>query len=225
MPLYRRRQLLRLAQEYNLMILEDAVYHELHFDEPAPPPLKALDETGHVLHASGYSKILLPGTRIGYLIAEKNSARERIVQIKEAADICTPSFNQRVVHTYIKHGKLYGHLDRIRHVLRDRRDAVVAAADRFLPPGTRWNAPKGGLYLWAELPEDGPTATELYVTAIQQGVAYAIGSLFHPNGDGAHFIRINFGLHPANQIQEGFRRLRQAWDEFQKQDVERKPLL
>jgi DNA-binding transcriptional MocR family regulator len=225
MPIHRRRQLLRLAHEYNLMILEDAVYHELHFDEAAPPPLKALDETGCVLHASGYSKILLPGTRIGYLIAEKNSARERIVQTKEAADICTPSFNQRVVHLYIKHGKLHGHLDRIRHVLRDRRDAAVEAAEEFLPEGMTWNTPKGGLYLWAELPQDGPTAAELYVTAIQHGVAYAIGSLFHPNGDGARFIRINFGSHPVSKIREGFRRLRQAWDDFQKQDVERKPIL
>lgn len=225
MSIHRRRQLLHLAYEYNMLILEDAVYHELHFDESAPPPLKALDEHGMVLHASGYSKILLPGTRIGYLIADKSSARERIVQVKQAADICTPSFNQRAVHTYIKHGKLPGHLDRVRQILRQRRDATVRAARRHLPEGSEWEIPKGGLYLWVKLPEEGPTAAELYVTAIQHGVAYAIGSLFHPNGDGAHYIRLNFGAHPPDKIHEGFKRLGEAWKNFQNTNVERRPIL
>lgn len=224
MPLHRRRQLLRLAEEYNLLILEDAVYHELHFETPAPPPLKALDEFGNVLHASGFSKILLPGTRIGYLIADKNSVRERIVQVKQAADICTPSFNQRVVHTYVKYGKLPAHLDRVRHILKSRRDAVVAAAKEYLPTGSHWKTPSGGLYLWFELPQDGPTATELYVTAIQHGVAYAIGTLFHPTGEGAFTIRINFSSHHEDSIWEGFRRLRQAWEHYQNHSATRRPI-
>jgi DNA-binding transcriptional MocR family regulator len=215
MPIHRRRQLLRLAQEYHLTILEDGVYHELHFDTPAPPPLKALDESGSVIHASGFSKILLPGTRIGYLIVEKNSARERIIQVKQAADICTPSFNQRVVYTYIKHGKLPGHLDRIRHILRSRRDAAVEAARRFMPDGTRWRDPSGGLYLWLELPPNGPASTELYVSAIQNGVSYAIGTLFYTQGEGARNLRINFSAHSEEAITEGFRRLGKAYEFFQ----------
>lgn len=225
MTIHRRRQLLRLAHEYNFLILEDGVYHELHFNEPAPPPLKALDENGSVLHASGYSKILLPGTRIGYLIAEKSSARERIVQVKTAADICTPSINQRIVHTYIKQGRLHGHLERVRHILRNRRDAVVAAAERYLPKGSRWHIPAGGLFLWVELPENGPDATELYLTAIQHGVAYAMGSLFHPNGDGSRFLRINFGAQTPDRINEGFRRLAKSWQEYQLQADSHRPLL
>jgi DNA-binding transcriptional MocR family regulator len=225
MSIHRRRQLLRLAHEYNMLILEDAVYHELHFNEPPPPPLKALDEQGLVLHASGYSKILLPGTRIGYLIADKSSARDRILQVKQAADICTPALNQRIVHTYIKHGRLHGHLDRIRHILKNRRDAAIDAAEAYLPEGSQWKVPTGGLFLWVELPEDGPTATELYVTAIQNGVAYAMGNLFHPNGDGDHCIRLNFGAHPPEKIHEGFRRLGKAWQEYRENTAERRPLL
>jgi DNA-binding transcriptional MocR family regulator len=225
MSIHRRRQLLQLAYDYDLMILEDAVYHELHFDNPPPEPLKALDEKGCVFYTNGYSKILLPGTRIGYLIANDSASRDRILQVKQAADICTPSFNQRVVHTYIQHGKLPGHLDRIRHVLRDRRDAALAAAKRFLPPGTTWHEPQGGLYLWIELPEDGPTAAELYMTAIEHAVAYAIGSLFHVDGEGARFIRLNFAAHPPDKIAEGMRRLSHAWEAFHKNEVERKPIL
>jgi len=225
MPIHRRRQLLRLAEEYNLLILEDAVYHELHFDAPAPLPLKAIDEQGVVIHTSGFSKILLPGTRIGYLIAHKNTVWDRIVHVKQAADICTSSFNQRVVNTYMKHGRLPGHLDHVRHILRQRRDAVVSAAEKYLPEGSPWEVPTGGLYLWVELPKDSPTAAELYMTAVQHGVAYAIGSLFHPNGDGQRTLRINFASHPPEVIQEGFRRFANAWRDFQQQSVERKPLL
>lgn len=225
MSIHRRRQLLRLAQEYNFLILEDGVYHELHFDEPAPPPLKALDETGSVLHASGYSKILLPGTRIGYLIAEKSSARERIVLVKQAADICTPSFNQRIVHNYIRHGRLPAHLDRVRHILKDRRNAAVDAAQKFLPKGSHWETPQGGLYLWVELPQDGPTAVELYGEAVAQGVAYAIGSLFYATGEGQRCMRINFGAHPPDKIQEGFQRLRKAWNVYQRNPQNRKPII
>ena len=225
MSIHRRRQLLRLAYEYKLMILEDAVYHELHFETPPPVPLKALDEYGCVFYTNGYSKILLPGTRIGYLIASDNSSRERILQVKQAADICTPAFNQRVVHTYIQHGKLPGHLDRIRHILRDRRDAALEALDKFLPMVTYCQEPKGGLYLWVELPEDGPTAAELYMTAIEHGVSYAMGTLFHVNGEGARHMRLNFAVQKPENIREGFRRLRAAWDAFRTDDIERKPIL
>lgn len=224
MSIHRRRQLLRLAQQYDLMILEDAVYQELHFDEPAPPPLKALDEAGIVLHASSFSKILLPGTRIGYIVTE-GYARDRILRVKQAADICSPALIQRAVHLYMKRGNLPGHLDRIRHVLRDRRDAAVEAARKYLSDEWAWKVPKGGLYMWLELPASGPTAAELYMNAIDYGVAYAMGTLFHTNGEGARHIRINFGSYPPEKIREGFRRLSAAWEDFQINNIQRRPIL
>ncbi|NJL94062.1 MAG: PLP-dependent aminotransferase family protein [Anaerolineae bacterium] len=226
MPLHRRRQILRLAQQYNMLILEDGVYHELHFEDPAPPSLKALDETGGtVLHASGFSKILLPGTRIGYVIAEREDARERMLRVKQAADICTPTLNQRAMHMFLARGGLPAHLDRVRHILRARRDATVAAAERYLPPRLRWNKPRGGLYLWVELPQDGPTAAEFYLSAIQHRVAFAVGSLFYPNGDGDYTMRINFAAHTPEVIEEGFKRLQKAWASHHVGDSEDQPFL
>lgn len=224
MPIHRRRQLLRLAHDYKLLILEDAVYHELHFDQAPPPPLKALDEHNVVLHASGFSKILLPGTRIGYLIAE-GEAREEIARVKQAADICTPSLNQRAVHTYMKRGGLPAHLDRVRHILRARRDAAVEAAERYFPDDAYWEIPSGGLYLWVAMPEDGPTAPELYVAAVHHGVAFAMGNLFYTDGDGQRFMRLNFGTQTPKNIHEGFRRLGEAWQTLREADLERKPIL
>ena len=214
MPLHRRRQLLQLARRYNLPVLEDAVYHELGYAGAPPPPLKALDEDGIVLHASGFSKILLPGTRIGYVIAD-GDMHDRLARVKQAADVCTPGLNQRAMHLYLASGALIGHLNRVRAELRTRCEAACEAAQRHLPPGSRWMKPTGGLYLWVQLPDDGPTAAELYVTAIQHGVAYAIGTLFHTDGSGNRHIRLNFATQPPARIEEGFRRLGEAWQAWQ----------
>jgi DNA-binding transcriptional MocR family regulator len=214
MPLHRRRQLLALAKHYDIPILEDAVYHELSYQGTPPPPLKALDEDGLVLHASGFSKILLPGTRIGYLIAH-GALLERLSRVKQAADVCTPGLNQRAMYVYLASGALMGHLNRVRAELRARRDTAINAARRYLPPGTRWNDPAGGLYLWVQLPDEGPTAAELYITAIQHGVSYAIGTLFHTDGSGSRYLRLNFATYPPAKIHEGIKRLGEAWLAYQ----------
>ena len=210
MPLHRRRQLLEIASRANVPIIEDGVYHELSYGGEPPPPLKALDTDGIVLYASGFSKIVLPGTRIGYLIAE-GPTWERILRVKQAADVCTPGLNQRAMHHYLQTGALVGHLERVRRACRDRRDVALSAAQRYLPEGTRWSEPHGGLYLWLELPHHGPTAAELYVSAIQHGVAFAIGSMFFTDSSGDYYIRLNFAAQPPEQIEKGMQRLGEAW--------------
>ncbi len=227
MPIHRRRQLLMLAKRYNVPILEDAVYHELGYRNDPPPPLKALDEDGLVLHVSGFSKILLPGTRIGYLIAQ-GALRDRLARVKGAADVCTPGLNQRAMHLYLASGALIGHLNRVRAELRLRCETALSAARHYLPPGSRWTEPTGGLYLWVQLPDDGPTAAELYITAIQHGVAYAIGTLFYTDGSGNRHIRLNFASNTPARIEEGFRRLGAAWYAWQETfapEVRRTPIL
>lgn len=226
MPLHRRRQLINLAQEYNIPILEDGVYNEFRFEGESLPPLKALDETGIVIHASGFTKSLLPGMRIGYVIASRPHY-ERLVRVKQAADISTPGLNQRAIHLMLERGVLAQQLERNNRELRRRRDAALAAAARYLPPGARWNTPQGGLYLWVELPRPGPTASELYVTAIQMGVAYAIGNVFFTNGSGSYRLRINYAAQPPAEIEEGMKRLGRAWRELacDYADISKEPLL
>jgi 2-aminoadipate transaminase len=119
------------------------------------------------------------------------------------------------MHLYLASGALVGHLNRVRTELRARCEAACEAARRYLPPGARWVEPTGGLYLWVQLPDDGPTAAELYVTAVQHGVAYAIGTLFHTDGSGNRHIRLNFATQPPARIDEGFRRLGEAWKAWQ----------
>jgi len=213
MPLHRRRQLINLAAEYNVPILEDGVYHEFRYEGESLPPLKALDETGIVIHASGFTKNLLPGMRIGYLIAD-GPHYERIVRVKQAADISTPGLNQRAIHMLLERGVLAQQLERNNREMHRRRDVALAAAAQHLPPGSQWMIPQGGLYLWVELPKAGPTAAELYISAIQMGVAYGIGNLYYTNGSGTYKMRINFAAQKPNDIEEGFKRLGRAWREL-----------
>lgn len=228
MPLHRRRQLLNLANEYNISILEDGVYHEFRFDGEALPPIKALDDNGIVIHASGFTKTLLPGMRIGYVIAN-GGHYERLVRVKQAADVSTPGLNQRAIHMMLERGVLAHQLERNNRELKRRRDVALAAANKHLPPGSRWNHPQGGLYLWIELPKSGPTAAELYIAAIQAGVAYAIGNVFYTSGSGSYNLRMNYAAQKPVDIEEGFRRLGHAWRElacdYADADVEKAPLL
>jgi len=213
MPLHRRRQIINLANEYNIPILEDGVYHEFRFEGESLPPLKALDDTGIVIHASGFTKSLLPGMRIGYIITD-GPHYERLVRVKQAADISTSGINQRAIHIMLERGVLSQQLERNNRELRRRRDAALAAAELHLPPGSRWNKPQGGLYMWVELPRTGPTASELFIMAIQMGVAYAIGNLFYTNGAGSYHMRLNYGAQKISDIEEGFKRIGRAWREL-----------
>jgi DNA-binding transcriptional MocR family regulator len=226
MPLHRRRQLLNMANEHKLPILEDGVYHEFRFEGEALPPLKALDENGIVIHASGFTKNLLPGIRIGYIIGG-NPYLERLVRVKQAADISTPGLNQRAIHLMLERGVLAQQLERNNRELKRRRDVALNAAAKFLPPGARWSVPEGGLYLWVDLPRSGPTAAELYISAIQSGVAYAIGNVFYTNGCGSYKLRLNYAAQQPGDIEEGLKRLGRAWRELacDYADLTKEPLL
>lgn len=210
MPMHRRRQLVRLAERHQIPILEDEVYREFRFDGDHLPPLKALDDNGIVIHANAFTKMLLPGMRIGYLIAD-GQHYERLVRVKQAADISTSGLNQRTIHLLLERGILAKQLERNRLELRRRRDAAIRAAAEFFPDGTTWFVPKGGLYLWVELPDDGPSAPEVFINGIQMDVAFAIGSMFYTSDGGSHAMRLNYGIHNPDDIREGFRRIGEAW--------------
>jgi DNA-binding transcriptional MocR family regulator len=213
MPMHRRRQLIRLAERYQIPVLEDEVYREFRFDGEHLPPLKALDEKGMVIHANAFTKMLLPGMRIGYLIAD-GQYYDRLVRVKQAADISTSGLNQRTIHLLLERGILAKQLERNRLELRRRRDVALAAAKEYFPEGATWFTPQGGLYLWVELPADGPTSPELFITGIQMDVAFAIGGMFYTGRGGSHAMRLNYGIHKAEEIREGFHRIGEAWKDL-----------
>jgi len=135
------------------------------------------------------------------------------VRVKQAADISTPGLNQRALHVMLERGILAQQLERNNRELPPPPGCRPGRRRAIFSTRYTLECASGGLYLWVQLPKTGPTAAELYVTAAQMGVTYAIGSIFHTNSCGAYHVRLNYGsLSPAD-IEQGFRRLGRAWRE------------
>ncbi|HEY52788.1 MAG TPA: PLP-dependent aminotransferase family protein [Caldilineae bacterium] len=217
MPLTRRRQLLDLTTEHDLLVLEDDVYRHLWLDRPSPPPLRALAPSDNVIYTSGYSKCLLPGARIGYLLPPA-----RLLPVLAAShqtlDITATELHQRALAVILGQERFSAHLVRLREAHRRRRQAMLDALARYMPSETHWTHPRGGLYLWVQLPTTGPSATTLYVHALELGIAFAPGHLFFMPSSGEtpvhanHYLRLNFVLHSPRDTADGIRRLARAWE-------------
>jgi len=213
MPLSRRKVLLEIATRYGVPILEDTSYDDLRYQGQPLPTLKSLDTADLVFQAGGFSKTLVPGIRIGYLVAPEG-LQERIVATKQTADILTSPLNQRALHAYLTGGYYPQHLATVRAAYQARREAMIKAAEQYFPAEARWRRPEGGMYLWVEMSANGPTATELYLTAINYSVAFSIGSVFSASGSFNYAMRLSFAAHAPDEIEEGMRRLGKAWKEL-----------
>jgi 2-aminoadipate transaminase len=205
----RRRSLVQAAAAAGLPIVEDNPYGELWFDEPPPPPLAAtagLGADGGAIYLGSFSKVLAPGLRLGYVVAPK-ALYPKLLQAKQAADLHTPGFNQRIVHEVIKGGFLHEHVPTIRARYRVQRDAMQAALQQHLAPlagadgsRCRWSVPGGGMFFWVELPR-GLDATALLPRAVAAGMAYVPGATFFPAAPRTNTLRLSFVTASPAQIQ------------------------
>ena len=213
MTLERRKALLEIAGKHGVQILEDIVYEDLRYEGDTFPTLKSLDRADLVFVAGSFSKNLLPGIRVGFMVVP-SYIRERFIAIKQTTDLLTSPLNQRALHSYLESGHLDKHLDQVRTAYRERRDAMLAAVEKHFPVDASWNCPEGGMYLWVNMPTPGPNATDLYLTAINYNVAFAIGSVFSASGSFTHTLRLSFVTQSPQAIEEGIRRLGKAWKEL-----------
>jgi len=200
----RRDALAAAATAIGLPVVEDNPYGDLWFDAPPPAPMAARLGDGAV-YLGSFSKVLAPGLRLGYVVPPK-ALFPKMLQAKQAADLHTPGFNQRVVHEVIKNGFLREHVPTIRARYKAQRDAMRAALAAHLPPGCRFNAPVGGMFFWVELPTQ-LDATALLPRAVEAGVAYVPGAPFFVSGSHAHTLRLSFVTVPPLKIEEGVRAL------------------
>jgi 2-aminoadipate transaminase len=203
----RRDAVVKAARALELPIVEDNPYGDLWFDTPPPAPLAARWPEG-VVYLGSFSKVLAPGLRLGYVVAPK-PLLPKLLQAKQAADLHTPGFNQRVVHEVIREGFLLRHVPTIRERYRAQRDAMATALKAHLPEGCRWNTPKGGMFFWVELPE-GTDAVALLPKAVALGMAYVPGAAFYADGGRANTLRLSFVTVPPPQIERGVQLLGQA---------------
>ena len=196
----RRLALAAKAQAMGLPVVEDNPYGDLWFDAPPPPPLAATLGEGAV-YLGSFSKVLAPGLRLGYVLAPK-LLYPKLLQAKQAADLHTPGFNQRVVFEVIKGGFLRDHVPTIRARYKAQRDAMQAALQQHMPAGCRWHAPAGGMFFWVELPP-ALDATALLPQAVAAGMAFVPGEPFFAGGGHANTLRLSFVTVSPVQINTG----------------------
>ncbi|WP_367336914.1 PLP-dependent aminotransferase family protein [Phycicoccus sp.] len=157
MSLARRRRLVELAVEFDVMVLEDTPYRELRYDGERLPSIKSLDTSGRVIHLGSFSKILAPGLRLGWVLAEPE-IREKLSLLKLAADTQNGTLNMRAAAAYLSGFDIEAHIAGMLPTYRHQRDLMLASIEEHFPAGVRWTRPDGGLFTWVTFPEGLDTA-------------------------------------------------------------------
>lgn len=199
----RRSKVLEICRRHHILVLEDNVYGLLYFENRAPDALRSLDEDG-VIYLGSFSKILVPGFRVGYVLAPP-SIREKLVLANESAVLCPSAFSQMMISEYLSNNDWKAQIEVFRGEYRQRRDAAQAAMKEFLPDLTTTN-PGGGFYLWVDLPKSINSKTML-PRAVDNLVAYTPGTAFYGNGTGQEFLRISYSYPTPENIRVGIQRL------------------
>ncbi|MBV9711000.1 MAG: PLP-dependent aminotransferase family protein [Ktedonobacteraceae bacterium] len=196
----RRQALLRLARTYDFLIFEDDVAGMLAYDDPSTPALKASDTDGHVIYATSFSKVLLPGVRIGMIVTEEKHLLA-LLAARRTSDLFSSPLLQHALADYLHRHHLSAHLQRVRPLYRARRDAMLSALQRHLPECS-WTCPMGGLNLWVTFPEQ-INERDFYLQAIERGVGIAPGAAFFLQPQARAHMRLSFGAHTSERIEQG----------------------
>ncbi len=212
MSLERRKHLMEIAREHDLMVVEDNPYGELRFSGEPVPHLKALDTDDRVLYFGTFSKILAPGFRIAFAVGNAEVVKKMVLG-KQAVDLCTNSFGQHVAMEYIRRGYLDRHLPRIIDLYRRKRDVMLEAMEEHFPEEAKWTRPDGGMFLWVWTPENVDTM-KMFPRAIENGIAYVVGEAFYPDRSVKNAMRLNFTYSSDEEIKEGVSRLAKTIREF-----------
>jgi 2-aminoadipate transaminase len=201
----RRRRLVEIARERELLVIEDNPYGLLRYEGDPLEPLYALDGGNYVIYLGTFSKVLSPGIRLGWLCAPP-PILEKVVLGKQASDLCTSTLSQYFVTEFFGEGHWREYIDDLSRIYRGRRDAMLDALARHFPPQATWSRPSGGLFLWATLPDYIDT-TDLLAKALRENVAFVPGSAAYVDGRGSASMRLNFSGSTEGQIREGIRRI------------------
>lgn len=203
----RRKALAEAACERRLPLVEDDPYGDLWFDA-APPRSIAARAPEVTAYLGSFSKVLAPGLRLGYVVAP-TSLIGKLVQAKQAADLHTPGFNQRVAYEVIRDGFLRDHVPMVRARYKLQRDAMAAALTAHLPAGCHWQVPSGGMFFWVELPSHVDAAL-LLPQAVALGVAFVPGAAFCASNPKRNTLRLSFVTVPPAEIERGISLLGRA---------------
>ena len=206
MSLQEREELVRVARELDVLIVEDSPYRELRYSGEPLPTIRSMAPE-RTLHLGSFSKIFAPGFRLGWIIGPEELL-EQIYVCKQCLDLCPPVFDQYLAAEFMGSGALDENLTHTIAEYRQRRDDMVNLLQKYMPEGVSWTYPEGGLFLWLTLPEQIDTVA-LYDRALSAGVAYVAGSFFYTDGSHRNTMRLNFSFIDKAKMEPGIRLLAQ----------------
>ncbi|ESQ26239.1 MAG: Transcriptional regulator [uncultured Acidilobus sp. OSP8] len=214
MPDDRRKELLEVASKYDLLVIEDDPYSFFVFDEVPFTPLKTLDSEGRVIYLGTFSKILAPGLRLGYMVADRQITR-MVELAKQMVDLHSSTLSQYIALYALKEGVVERTIQKARVFYREKRDIMVETLEKYMPEGSHWFKPRGGLFAFIYLP-DGVDTSDMLPMAIERGVAYVPGRSFFSDGSGVNAMRINFSYLPPDKLREGIRLIAETAKDYMK---------
>ena len=204
LPMDRRREMLRISQEYGVPILEDECYADLIFDGEWEHAIRSLDDTNHVLHIGSFSKSLAPGVRLGYIVAPQDVMNQILAS---KIDVGTNMVTPLMVADFLENN-YEEHIETVRDMLHRKRDVLIASVREHFGPTVDFYEPRGGMLMWFKFPEGVDTSKPLEA-AKKEGVIYNPGADWSadPKNHGSNYIRICYGLPSEDQIRGGIERL------------------
>ncbi|MCF7859500.1 MAG: PLP-dependent aminotransferase family protein [Candidatus Cloacimonetes bacterium] len=204
-PEQRRREIIDLARKYDVLLIEDSPYKQIRFEGEDQESFYSMDGDGQVINLGTFSKIFVPGFRIGWVIAHPDIL-DKFIMAKQSTDLCTSPFVQKIAAKYIEKGYFAKNLKATIQNYKEKKEVMMKAFETYLPEGVTWTRPEGGLFLFVTLPEY-MDADKLFLKAIEKKVAFVVGSVFHCDGSGKNTMRINFSYVDKDKNLEGVKRL------------------
>ncbi|KKI90355.1 aminotransferase [Bacillus sp. SA1-12] len=205
LKLERRIRMIELANQYDVLIVEDNPYGTVRFAGEELPPVKHFDTESRVIYISTFSKIFSPGLRLGWICADK-SFIHKYVAFKQTADLHTDSFAQRMAAKYMEIYDIEEHIKKIKAVYKERCTTMLTCIEEFFPKNLSYSKPEGGLFIWVELSE-GVDSTHIFNECLKNNVACVPGAPFFPNGTQKSTFRLNYSNMSNEKIIEGMKRM------------------
>ena len=199
----KRRRIAEITAKYGIIMVEDDPYSEIRFSGERMPAVKSFDKTGNVVYISSFSKTVAPGLRTGYLYADPAVFRKLTVG-KQAVDVHTNQLSQAIIAEFIESGELFGHIESLKPVYKQKKEAMLEAILRYMPEEMSHTDPEGGLFIWCELPKYIDAVAE-FANVCALNCAYVPGFSFYPDESGRNTFRLNFSNATFGQIDKGIR--------------------
>lgn len=204
MSLKRRKKLVQLAEEYDLLLVEDDPYGQLRYIGKSLPRIHELSPD-RTIYMSTFSKIMVPAMRLGWNVIPEEVHTKMVIG-KQSVDLCTSAFNQYIALGFLEQGHYEPHIERIKKNYGEKRKVMLDCLDKHFPENAHWTKPEGGMFLWATL-DNRIDTRKMFRRALEANVAYVMGGAFYPNGGGHNTMRLNFSFSSPKVLCQGVARL------------------